>query len=164
MKKVLSLLLSVVFLTCAAVLPAAADEALPADPGVTESAEAAENLDPVENDLSQWGLPNADNYLVIWLNDRFQPIPLLPEFVGQRLSITLPDGGSNVVEFTEHGFVMAEADCDDQLCVTQGEVTPENREERILDGFIVCLPHYLQLELMSRAELYELIEGSVVTE
>jgi hypothetical protein len=47
---------------------------------------------------------------------------------------------------------MESSNCDNQNCVQQGEVTLDNREERLLFNMVICLPHELQLELLTRAE------------
>ena len=47
---------------------------------------------------------------------------------------------------------MESSNCDNQDCVGQGEVTLENRDSRILFNMVICLPHRLTLELLTREE------------
>ncbi len=51
---------------------------------------------------------------------------------------------------------MEESNCPNQDCLRQGEVTLESRKERVLANMIVCLPHQLVLELLSREEVMNL--------
>ena len=47
---------------------------------------------------------------------------------------------------------MESSNCENQTCVGQGEVTLENRDLRPLFNMVICLPHNLSLELLTRAE------------
>ena len=51
------------------------------------------------------------------------------------------------------GVRVSEANCDNQDCVGQGEVTLENRDMRILGNMIICLPHRVVVELITPEEL-----------
>lgn len=66
----------------------------------------------------------------------------------------------NVVAFTPNGVHMHEASCDNQDCVEMGEVTLENRSERVLGNIIVCLPHQVMLELYTPEEILAMYAGS----
>ena len=57
---------------------------------------------------------------------------------------------TNVLHLTKNGFWMESANCEGQDCVNMGEVTLENREERVLWNMVICLPHQLSLELITR--------------
>lgn len=72
-----------------------------------------------------------------------------------RLVQTMPDGteAENIIQLTPEGIRMASANCSNQDCLMQGEVTLENRDERILYNMIICLPHQVVLELFSREEV-----------
>ena len=50
---------------------------------------------------------------------------------------------------------MESSNCENQNCIYQGEVTLENRDERMLLNMIICLPHELRLELLSADEARE---------
>ena len=62
-----------------------------------------------------------------------------------------------MLHLTTIGFWMEESNCEGQDCVNEGEVTLENREERVLWNMIVCLPHQLVLELITREEALSLV-------
>lgn len=99
------------------------------------------------------GCPVAESYMMVVFGDYFRVVPLLPELVGQKIPISVGEEMNNEIEILENGFVMSSADCSDQICVSEGEVTLENREERILGGFVVCLPHNLTFELKTKEEM-----------
>ena len=62
----------------------------------------------------------------------------------------------NVIHVTEDSIQMASSTCDNQVCVYEGEVTLENKESRILGGYIVCLPNGVTLQLLDENEYAEL--------
>lgn len=76
------------------------------------------------------------------------------------LTGALPDGTVtlNVIHLTPEGMWMEDANCANHDCMDQGEVTLENRYERILGNMIICLPNQVVLELYS-AEEYAAIMG-----
>ena len=91
-----------------------------------------------------------------------EPIGLLPlptegEYT-RTIRQTAPDGTEavNVLHLTPEGFWMEDANCEGHDCVKQGVVTLENRETRILWNMIICLPHQLSLELITREEALQL--------
>ena len=59
----------------------------------------------------------------------------------------------NVVEVTADSVRMYSSTCDNQDCVLQGTVTLDNRNERVLQNMILCLPHQVVLELYSAQEV-----------
>lgn len=50
------------------------------------------------------------------------------------------DGGVNVIVTTGSGVLVSEADCPDQICVRQGEISHSKES-------IICLPHRLIIRL-----------------
>ena len=58
----------------------------------------------------------------------------------------------NVIRMTPEGFCMTEANCEGHDCIEEGEVTLANRQERILENMVLCLPHQLMLNLYSPEE------------
>ena len=90
------------------------------------------------------------------------PLPLEGEYT-RTLRQTLPDGTEavNVVHLTPDGVWMEEANCEGHDCVGEGKVTLENREERVLWNMIICLPHRLSLELITREEALQMIGASL---
>ena len=75
----------------------------------------------------------------------------------RTVTVTQEDGSVNVVEVSDHGAVMAHSTCDNQLCVGEGTVTLDNKDTRILGGYIICLPNKVTLELYSAEEMAELL-------
>ena len=127
----------------AAVTPeiTAAPEAA-AVPEVTDVPEAT-----ATPDLSQ-----VKAFLVVTVGDKtYQPIPLTEEgYYRFRHGDCI-----NIVHVTPTSIDMHEANCDNQDCVEQGEVTLENKDTRILGNRIICLPNQVTLQLYSRDELMD---------
>lgn len=65
----------------------------------------------------------------------------------QKITVSQPDGQENVVEITENGVRMYSANCPNNDCVRQGEVTRENMDYRPSQGLIICLPNRVSVEL-----------------
>ena len=74
------------------------------------------------------------------------PLPVEGEYT-RTIRQVMADGTEavNVLHLTANGVWM------------EGEVTLENREERVLWNMIICLPHQLSLELITREEAVQLI-------
>ena len=87
------------------------------------------------------------------------PLPQEGEYT-KTIRVNMPDGSEyvNVLHVTPNGFRMEDANCEGHDCVNQGEVTLENREERILWNMVICLPHQLSAELITRKEAEQLLE------
>ena len=98
-------------------------------------------------DLSQ-----VEAFLVVTVGDKtYQPIPLTEEgYYRLRHGDCI-----NIVHVTPTSIDMHEANCDNQDCVEQGEVTLENKDTRILGNMIICLPNQVTLQLYSRDELMD---------
>lgn len=58
------------------------------------------------------------------------------------------DGKHNEVKITSNGVVMHNANCANQDCIMQGEVTLDNINTRLMGGWIVCLPNKVSVELV----------------
>ena len=92
-----------------------------------------------------------------------EPVGLLPLPVEGEYERTIrqqmPDGSEavNKIQLTPEGFRVTEANCENHDCIDEGEVTLANREERILGGMVICLPHRLMLELLTREEAEQLL-------
>lgn len=116
-----------------------------------EAAAASEVTDAPEAtatpDLSQ-----VKAFLVVTVGDKtYQPIPLTEEgYYRLRHGDCI-----NIVHVTPTSIDMHEANCDNQDCVEQGEVTLENKDTRILGNMIICLPNQVTLQLYSRDELMD---------
>ena len=87
------------------------------------------------------------------------PLPLEGEY-SKTIQVTMPDGSEsvNVLHMTPNGFRMEDANCEGHDCVNQGEVTLENREERVLWNMVICLPHQLSAELITREEAKQMMK------
>ncbi len=87
------------------------------------------------------------------------PLPLEGEY-SKTIRVTMPDGSEsvNVLHMTPNGFRMEDANCEGHDCVNQGEVTLENREERVLWNMVICLPHQLSAELITREEAKQMMK------
>ena len=74
----------------------------------------------------------------------------------------LPDGTEtlNVIHLSPTGVFMEDSTCENHDCVKQGEVTLENRDERILGNMIICLPNQVMLQLFSPEELLASVGGA----
>ena len=86
------------------------------------------------------------------------PLPTEGELV-YPLRQVLPDGTEteNLLHLSPEGMYMEDANCANHDCMDQGEVTLENREERILGNMIICLPNQVMLQLFTPEELLEMI-------
>ncbi|MBQ6287733.1 MAG: hypothetical protein IJK71_00645 [Clostridia bacterium] len=86
------------------------------------------------------------------------PLPLEGEY-SKTIRTKLADGSEyiNVLHITPNGFNMVDANCEGHDCMGQGEVTLENRENRIMWNMIICLPHQLSAELITREEALQML-------
>ena len=124
---------------------AAVTPEITAAPEATAAPEVTEA--PATPDLSQ-----VKAFLVVTVGDKtYQPIPLTEEgYYRFRHGDCI-----NIVHVTPTSIDMHEANCDNQDCVEQGEVTLENKDTRILGNRIICLPNQVTLQLYSRDELMD---------
>ena len=58
------------------------------------------------------------------------------------------NGKYNEVRITKNSVYMHAANCENQDCILQGEVTLENVESRFLGPWIICLPNGVTVELV----------------
>lgn len=95
-------------------------------------------------------------YLLVTVADRiYQPILLT-----EPGRYTVRRGECiNVIEVTENSVRMAESTCDNQDCIYQGTVTLENKDSRVLQNMIICLPNEVILELYTYDELKAVLPG-----
>ena len=91
----------------------------------------------------------------------FLPLPEEGEY-SYHLEQVLPDGtpAENVIHVTAEGVWMEDSTCDNHDCVDQGEVTLDNRKDRVLGNMIICLPNQVTLQLMTPEEILELMGSS----
>lgn len=87
------------------------------------------------------------------------PLPTEGEYT-RTIRQRMDDGTEaiNVLHLTTNGIWMEDANCEGHDCILEGEVTLENREERVLWNMIICLPHELAIELITREEAVSLLD------
>lgn len=87
----------------------------------------------------------------------FLPLPDEGEY-SYHLKQILPDGtpAENVIHLTPDGVWMEDSTCENHDCVQQGEVTIDNRKDRILGNMIICLPNQVTLQLLTPEEIEEM--------
>ena len=90
----------------------------------------------------------------------FLPLPDEGEY-SYHLEQILPDGtpAENVIHLTPEGVYMEDSTCENHDCVEQGEVTLDNRKDRILGNFIICLPNQVTLQLFTPDEIEAMLAG-----
>lgn len=71
----------------------------------------------------------------------------------------LTDGteSENVLHLLPDGFYMESATCRNQNCVEQGPVPLKNREIRVMQNCVICLPNRVTAELYTAEEIQRMI-------
>ena len=82
----------------------------------------------------------------------YEPIALTEE---GRFTITRGDM-VNEIAVTKDSVTMHASTCDNQDCVLQGTVSLANRNDRVLQNMILCLPHEVILALHTEDEVREM--------
>ena len=96
----------------------------------------------------------AKAFLVVQVaGQMYEPIPLYEE---GRYTVTRGDY-VNTIEVTPDSVRMYESSCDNQDCVEQGVVSLDNKDQRVLQNMIICLPNEVVLELYTPEELTALL-------
>ena len=87
------------------------------------------------------------------------PLPEEGEY-SYDLKQVLPDGTEavNVIHLSPEGVYMEDSTCENHDCVEQGEVTLDNKQDRILGNMIICLPNQVMLQLYTPEELLEMVK------
>ena len=127
-------------------------DAPPAETGTVTEEKPAESYDDFVSETVRAYFeeyPAASYLFVNTGSSAYSPIPLNGD---NSFRITQQDGSENVIHIGENSFYMESSNCKNQNCVGQGEVTLENRESRPLFNMVICLPHNLSLELLTREE------------
>ncbi len=94
----------------------------------------------------------AEAHLSVQVGGEMALIPLDSE---GTITISQADGRVNTVALAAGAFHMQSANCDNQDCVHQGEVTLENRGRRVMTGFVICLPNEVVLEILDADQAAE---------
>ena len=125
-----------------------------AEPTVTAQPEATE--EPTDSPKP------AKGYVLVTTATQSGWLPLPEEGeVSYPLRQLLPNGTEavNTIHLTPEGVYMEDSTCEGHDCVQQGEVTLDNRAERILGNMIICLPNQVTLQLYTPEELLEMVKG-----
>lgn len=104
---------------------------------------------------------NASAYILCSLPSAgYKGIIPLPEegSVSYPIRQTLADGTTteNVLHLTPDGFCVESASCANQDCVHQGFVSFENRDTRVLQNGVICLPNQMMAELYTAEEIAQM--------
>lgn len=132
--------------------PTAGDtSALPADPTADDT--SALPADPTADGAAAYvlcSLPASGQYGII-------PLPKEGE-ISYPIHQSFTDGtqSENILHLTPEGFYMEFSTCKNQNCVGQGTVTLENRDERVLQNCVICLPNQVMAELYTAEEIAEM--------
>ena len=115
-------------------------EAPTEEPTATEAsteAETAEATDaPTETVKAASVVQEPKAYLLVIIGDAvYQPVPLTGD--GDYTVTQKAIGAENKIHVTAESIQMSSANCDNQDCVDQGEVSLSNREERLLGNMII---------------------------
>ena len=68
-------------------------------------------------------------------------------YMDRTIVIEQDDGRRNEVRIEKGRVYMAFSTCENQNCVNQGEMTPDNIASRALSNWIICLPNRVTVEL-----------------
>jgi hypothetical protein len=93
---------------------------------------------------------NAEAYLQMTVAGQTRELVALNE--EREIRVEQANGDYNVVQIFNGGFRVIEANCYNQDCIRQGEVTTENIAGRPLTNEVICLPHKLVLSLVTKEE------------
>ena len=84
-------------------------------------------------------------YADIYINDQlYEAVPLNEDTV---ITVDQGDGKVNYVQVRDGAIFMADSTCSDGLCISQGEMSPENYEDRPMLNWIICLPNQVTVQL-----------------
>lgn len=128
-------------------------------PGITVSlsliaeggGESPQTLYPLQPGAKRF---SAAAYLLINVNNHiFEPMPLTGDRV---VTITQEDGKQNVAAVSADTVHMSISTCPGQECIHQGQVSLENRDQRVLYNQIICLPNTVILSVLDEKEAKQL--------
>ena len=84
-------------------------------------------------------------YVDIYVNETlYEVAPLNEDTV---ITIDQGDGKINHIEIKDGAVFMSDSTCADGLCISQGEMSPDNYENRPMLNWIICLPNMVTVEL-----------------
>ena len=147
-KPVLAVLLTCLILTCAAAW--AEETPAPTEGAFTELPSSEEEL----------AAQPAKGYVLVTTATQSGWLALPEEGESSfPLRQVKPDGTEalNIIHLTPNSVYMEDANCENHDCLQQGEVTLENRNDRILSNMIICLPNQVLLALYTPEEVLTLV-------
>ena len=149
--KILALLLALTLCVGAALAEAPAASISPAASPSPEAGDRADGPKATPQPASAYVLVSTATQM------GFLPLPDEGEY-SYHLKQILPDGtpAENVIHLTPDSVWMEDSTCENHDCVQQGEVTIDNRKDRILGNMIICLPNQVTLQLLTPEEIEEM--------
>ena len=121
------------------------------NPMAEDSGESPQMLYPLQPGAKRY---SATAYLLINVNNHiYEPVPLTGDRV---VTITQEDGKQNVAAVSIDTAHMSAATCQGQECIHQGQVSLENRDQRVLYNQIICLPNTVILSVLDEKEAKQL--------
>lgn len=123
-----------------------------------EAGQATEDAPITEEVPQEQAKPTSEPIGVVFIStsDGYLPLPVYDDFEYSFPVTQLLDDGTeaiNVVHVIPRGVFMESSTCDNQDCVDEGTVTLENKADRILSNWIICLPNNVMVELYSMEEI-----------
>ena len=120
-------------------------------PMAEDGGESPQTLYPLQPGAKRY---SATAYLLINVNNHiYEPVPLTGDRV---VTITQEDGKQNVAAVSIDTAHMSAATCPGQECIHQGQVSLENRDQRVLYNQIICLPNTVILSVLDEKEAKQL--------
>ena len=169
LKKILVLLLTVLLVSFSVSFAEPQADVSDAETSVPSDANAASDVDgdpkapdAAPDDGTDDGDPKpAPGYVRVstYSQSGWLPLPEEGEY-SYHLKQIASDGTEveNVIHLMPNGVYMEDSTCENHDCVKQGEVTLENKNDRILANMIICLPNQVWLELFTPEEVLELVK------
>lgn len=143
--------------------PTAVPTAVPTEvPAATEAPAATEVPAAAEaTAVPEEAMPAGYLYVASSTDAGWLALPTTDEEVLITLRQTGEEEMVNTLKLWKDGFAMHSSTCDNQDCVHQGEVTLENKDDRVLMHMVLCLPHNLSIELYSLDEIMEMMAAQM---
>jgi len=98
------------------------------------------------------GIDDAQSTVYLKVSIAGETQELIPLSQERDIRIEQENGDYNIVHVQPNGFAVIEANCYNQDCIHQGEVTLDNIGQRALGNEVICLPHKLVLSMVTKDE------------
>ena len=135
------------------------DVAVPSPDAASETTDAPDAEASVEPEATP---KPAAGYVLVQTATQYGWLPLPEEGeYSYPIRQTLEDGTEavNTIHLTPTGVYMEDSTCANHDCVQQGEVTLDNKKDRILGNMIICLPNQVTLQLFTPEEILAMTKG-----